>query len=103
MEISEVRVKMVSNKDDRLKAFCSMTLGNDFVVRDLKVIEGSGGGTSSVEISATSITLLFCPEGSGNICLSEIGRVASRFLSTTISEDSVIVSLSPCILQFARP
>ena len=43
MEISEVRVKMVSNKDDRLKAFCSMTLGNDFVVRDIKVIEGSDG------------------------------------------------------------
>ena len=43
MEISEVRVKMVANKDDRLKAFCSMTLDNDFVVRDIKVIEGTGG------------------------------------------------------------
>ncbi len=43
MEISEVRVKLVENKDDRLKAFCSMTLDNDFVVRDIKVIEGSGG------------------------------------------------------------
>lgn len=43
MEISEVRVKMVANKDDRLKAFCSMTLDNNFVVRDIKVIEGTGG------------------------------------------------------------
>jgi len=43
MEISEVRVKLVANKDDRLKAFCSMTLDNDFVVRDIKVIEGTGG------------------------------------------------------------
>ena len=43
MEISEVRVKMVANKDDRLKAFCSMTLDNEFVVRDIKVIEGTGG------------------------------------------------------------
>ena len=43
MDISEVRVKMVANKDDRLKAFCSMTLDNDFVVRDIKVIEGTGG------------------------------------------------------------
>ena len=43
MEISEVRVKMVSNKDERLKAFCSMTIDNDFVVRDIKVIEGTGG------------------------------------------------------------
>jgi stage V sporulation protein G len=43
MEISEVRVKMVSNKDERLKAFCSMTLDDEFVIRDIKVIEGSGG------------------------------------------------------------
>ena len=43
MEISEVRVKLVANKDDRLKAFCSMTLDNDFVVRDVKVIEGTSG------------------------------------------------------------
>lgn len=43
MEISEVRVKLVANQDDRLKAFCSMTLDNEFVVRDIKIIEGSGG------------------------------------------------------------
>jgi len=43
MQITEVRVKLVANKDDRLKAFCSMTLDNDFVVRDIKVIEGTGG------------------------------------------------------------
>jgi len=43
MEISEVRVKMVSNKDDRLKAFCSITIDNEFVVRDIKVIEGTNG------------------------------------------------------------
>ncbi|HUT28552.1 MAG TPA: SpoVG family protein [Sedimentisphaerales bacterium] len=43
MEINEVRVKLVSNKDDRLKAFCSITMDNEFVVRDIKVIEGVGG------------------------------------------------------------
>ena len=43
MEISEVRVKLVDNKDDRLKAFCSVTMDNEFVVRDIKVIEGAGG------------------------------------------------------------
>ncbi len=43
MEISEVRVKMVQNKDDRLKGFCSMTIDNEFVVRDIKVIEGTSG------------------------------------------------------------
>jgi stage V sporulation protein G len=43
MEISEVRVKLVNNKDDRLKAFCSVTFDNEFVVRDIKIIEGTGG------------------------------------------------------------
>jgi len=43
MEITEVKVKMINNKDDRLKAFCSMTLDGEFVVRDIKVIEGTNG------------------------------------------------------------
>jgi stage V sporulation protein G len=43
MDISEVRVKLVSNKDDRLKAFCSVTFDNEFVVRDIKIIEGTNG------------------------------------------------------------
>lgn len=43
MEITEVRVKLVANKDDRLKGFCSMTLDDEFVVRDIKVIEGTNG------------------------------------------------------------
>ncbi len=43
MKITEVRVKLVRNKDDRLKAFCSMTLDDEFVVRDIKVIAGAEG------------------------------------------------------------
>ena len=43
MEITEVRVKLIDNKDERLKAFCSMTIDDDFVVRDIKIIEGTSG------------------------------------------------------------
>ncbi|HUS74131.1 MAG TPA: SpoVG family protein [Sedimentisphaerales bacterium] len=43
MKITEVRVNLVSNKNSRLKAFCSVTMDNEFVVRDIKVIEGAGG------------------------------------------------------------
>ncbi len=43
MKITEVRVRLVGNKDNRLKAYCSMTLDNEFVIRDIKVIEGMGG------------------------------------------------------------
>ncbi len=43
MEITEVRVKLINNKDERLKAFCSITMDNEFVVRDVKIIEGTNG------------------------------------------------------------
>jgi stage V sporulation protein G len=43
MNISEIRVKLVPNDAERLKAFCSITLDEDFVIRDLKVIDGANG------------------------------------------------------------
>lgn len=43
MEITEVRVKLMENSDDRLQAFCSVTFDDCFVVRDLKIIDGSSG------------------------------------------------------------
>jgi stage V sporulation protein G len=43
VEITEVRVKLMENSDDRLQAFCSVTFDDCFVVRDLKIIEGSSG------------------------------------------------------------
>jgi len=43
MNITEIRVKLVSNDAERLKAFCSITLDEDFVIRDLKVIDGANG------------------------------------------------------------
>jgi stage V sporulation protein G len=43
MEITEVRIKLMEDSDDRLQAFCSITFDDCFVVRDLKIIEGSNG------------------------------------------------------------
>ena len=43
MEITEVRIKLMLSRNDKLRAFCSLTLGNSFVIRDLKIIEGSRG------------------------------------------------------------
>jgi stage V sporulation protein G len=43
VEITEVRIKLTENSDDRLQAFCSITFDDCFVVRDLKIIEGAGG------------------------------------------------------------
>ena len=43
MEITEVRIKLMEEPGERLKAFCSITFDNCFVVRDLKIIEGANG------------------------------------------------------------
>jgi stage V sporulation protein G len=43
MEITEVRIKLMEDSDDRLQAFCSITFDNCFVVRDLKIIDGTNG------------------------------------------------------------
>ncbi len=43
MEITEVRVKLIDGSEDRLRAFCSITLDGAFVVRDLKIIDGATG------------------------------------------------------------
>ena len=43
MEITEVRIKLMEDQSERLKAFCSITFDNCFVVRDLKIIEGTNG------------------------------------------------------------
>lgn len=43
MEITEVRIKLMDDGDDRLQAFCSITFDQSFVVRDLKIIEGTNG------------------------------------------------------------
>lgn len=43
MEVTEVRIKLMDEPGERLKAFCSITFDHCFVVRDLKIIEGSSG------------------------------------------------------------
>ena len=45
MEITEVRIKLMEdcNENERLQAFCSVTFDDMFVVRDLKIIEGTKG------------------------------------------------------------
>lgn len=43
MQITEVRVKLMEEPGERLQAFCSITFDDAFVVRDLKIIEGTTG------------------------------------------------------------
>ena len=43
MEITEVRVKLAGKEGKRLKGFCSITIDDCFVIRDLRVINGPEG------------------------------------------------------------
>jgi stage V sporulation protein G len=43
MEITEVQVKLIGNGDERLKASCTLVVDGEFVIRDVKVIEGTSG------------------------------------------------------------
>ena len=43
MEVTEVRVFPISKEDERLKAFATITFDDCFIVRDVKVIDGTEG------------------------------------------------------------
>jgi DNA-binding cell septation regulator SpoVG len=43
MEITDVRIRLIEDKTERLRAFCTMTLDREFVVRDIKIIDGAKG------------------------------------------------------------
>jgi stage V sporulation protein G len=42
IEVTEVRVKLASENDDKLLGYCSVTLNDAFVIKDLKIIQGDG-------------------------------------------------------------
>ncbi len=43
MNITQVKVKILKKDDSKFRAVASITIDNDFVVHDLKVIEGQDG------------------------------------------------------------
>jgi stage V sporulation protein G len=43
MQLTEVRINLCGDAGNRLKAFCSLTFDDTFVIRDVKLIEGHDG------------------------------------------------------------
>jgi len=43
MQLTEVRINLCSEAGNRLRAFCSLTFDDTFVIRDAKLIEGHDG------------------------------------------------------------
>ncbi len=72
MDISEIRIKLMDDPNDRLQAFCSITFDGCFVIRDLKIIQGTKG--SFVAMPSRKLTDR-CPRCSTKNCLR------SRFCS----------------------
>jgi len=62
--ITEVRIKLMEDNNERLQAFCSVTFDDAFVVRDLKIIEGTKG--SFVAMPSRKLTDRCVPCGCKN-------------------------------------
>jgi stage V sporulation protein G len=43
LDITEVRIKLSDDPSERLRAYCSITVDHCFVIRDLKIIDGTNG------------------------------------------------------------
>ena len=43
MEITDIRVRIVNNNNDKLKAVASITIDDELVVHDIKIINGDKG------------------------------------------------------------
>ena len=44
MEVTNIRIRVVrGGKEDKLRAFATITLDHEFVVRDMKIIDGNNG------------------------------------------------------------
>ena len=88
MEITEVRVSPAGSKEDKLKAFCSVTFDNCFVVRDIRVIEGSKG--LFIAMPSRKLTVR-CPGCSfknvvrSNYC-NQCGGSIDRYLSEQVEQ-----------------
>lgn len=84
MEITEVRIKLMEEASERLQAFCSITFDNSFVIRDLKIIDGSNG--PFVAMPSRKLTA-HCP-GCG--CKNHLRAAHCNHCGGRLSEDRLV-------------
>jgi stage V sporulation protein G len=60
LDITEVRIKLIGDSDDRLRAFCSITIDGCFVIRDLKIIEGTSGAFVAMPSRKLTVHCMRC-------------------------------------------
>jgi len=89
MEVTDVKIKLVSKKREKVKAVATVTFDNCFVVRNIKLIEGNNGlfvAMPAEEIKKTCpqcssripVSSRFCPR-----CGAHLGDTPTQFRSTT--------------------
>ena len=76
MDITEVRIKLMEDPQERLQAFCSITFDHCFVIRDLKIIEGAKG--SFVAMPSRSPTAARAHRTSSAAVLQSVRRAPAR-------------------------
>lgn len=54
MNITDIRIRLVNNNNDKLKAVASITIDDEIVVHDIKVINGKDGYFLSMPSRKTS-------------------------------------------------
>ena len=86
MEITEVRIKLMDEPGERLKAFCSITFDDCFVVRDLKIIEGASG--PFVAMPSRKLTA-HCPgcRGKNHLRAAYCNQCGARLKETQAAKD----------------
>ena len=84
MEITEVRIKLMEDNNERLQAFCSITFDDCFVIRDLKIIEGTKG--SFVAMPSRKLTA-HCPQCG---CKNHLRAANCNQCGTRLAEDRLI-------------
>jgi stage V sporulation protein G len=84
VEITEVRIKLMEDASERLQAFCSITFDNSFVIRDLKIIDGSNG--PFVAMPSRKLTA-HCPQCG---CKNHLRAAHCNQCGTRLAEDRLI-------------
>lgn len=83
MEITEVRVKLNHRAADRLKAYCAVTFDDVFVVRDVKIVEGTHGLFVAMPSRKVSVSCSACRHSNplrAHFCNSCGGKLPPREL-----------------------
>lgn len=87
MEITEVRIKLIDNSEDRLRGFCSITFDDMFVVRDLKIIEGNNGPFVAMPSRKLTTNCYKC-RSKNHLRAKYCNQCGTRFREQRIEHDS---------------